>query len=277
MTTTAPSTAIDFSSPEFQYEGGSSTTFCQILNPKGRSDFGFCITKKNIEQSNFEPPDDWEKSSFKFGKAEPEEVYLTKTPRLLILGTSRLFMRDRIIDKKSAQKSPQLFSSEKYNRINHVLYKRAWCFVLDKDNNRCHQEPLALPLSGAAGTSFSCAWLTNKPNRSGFIQEMEELYAQTRNIPYKMMGALFHAHCVYEPIIELKERGTDNVSEVSVVERYKKITIANNLITDTNFSNLIKLSVEDVKKRIQIFESRILRGDQVNTNEADTDIDEMPF
>lgn len=268
-TTTTPSTVIDFSSPEFQYEGASSTPFCQILNPKGRSDFGFCITQKNIEQSNFEPPSDWEKSSFKFGKANEEEVYLTKTPRLLILGASRLFMRDRM-DTRSAQ----LFKSEKYNRINHVLYKRAWCFILDKDNRLCHQEPLALPLSGAAGTSFSCAWLTNKPDRSGFIKEMEELYAQTRGIPYKMMGVLFHAHCVYEPIIELKERGSDKVSEVSVVERYKKITIANNLITDTKFSDLIKLSVLDVKKQIQMFESRILKGED---NEAGTDIDEMPF
>ena len=182
-------------------------------------------------------------------------------------------MRDRE-DKKNIE----LYDFNKYNKVKHLLYKRVWCFVLDNENKLCHQEPMSLPLSGAAGTSFSCSWLTNKPSRAGFIKDMEELYASARNIPYKAMGSLFHAHCVFEPIMELKERGTDsNISEVSVVEEYKKPTIANNLIMDKEFSDLIKLSVEDVKQQIKVFEARVLKGEGTQEESEDVAENEMPF
>lgn len=267
---------IDFSSPEFQKEAGSSTPFCQILNPKGsRSEFGFSITELNVERSGFQPPSDWKKSKYKFGGINGtwEEVYVTQTPRLLILGASNLFIRDREDRKKT-----ELFDFNKYNKVDHLLYKRAWCFILDSENKLCHQEPMSLPLSGAAGTSFSCAWLTNKPSRSGFIKDMEELYASTRNIPCKVMGSLFHAHCVFEPIIELKDRGLgSNISEVSIVEEYKKPTIANNLIMDKDFGDLIKLSVEDVKQQIKAFEARVLKGEATQEASEDVAEDEMPW
>jgi hypothetical protein len=77
---------------------------------------------------------------------------------------------------------------------------------------------------------------------------MEKAYAQSRKQPYKPMGDLFHAHCIYEPTITDAVRGiAPNTANVAVVESYKPATMSSLVTNGSELSEQIKLSRELVK------------------------------
>lgn len=216
------------------------------------------MTLKNATEAGFIPPNTgWTESKIKFGTAEKETVYLSQSPRLLILGISPLFMKDR---KPVQMTLPKLYNKDTYDKVSQVLFRRAWCYILDEQNERCHNEPLAIALKGAAGASIMASYLKINP-RSGFIADMEKLYAAKVGQPNKPKNNLFHAHCVYEPVLGLENRGSASSSSlVTVTKEYVTPSIERSLIVDTEFSALLIHSVEAVRELNTQFQQRTLKS-----------------
>lgn len=250
----------------------ASAPFAQIINPKDEAlPWGFCLTFKNALQSGFIPPNTgWEESKIKFGNAEKEGVYLSQVPRLLILGMSPLFMKSRTPAQVT---TPKLYDKGAYDKTSQVLFRRAWCYILDEHNERCHNEPLAIALKGAAGASIMASYLKINP-RSGFIADMEKLYAAKVGQPNKPKNSLFHAHCVYEPVLKLEYRGSSSSSLVTATKEYVTPSIERNLIVDTEFSALLIHSVEAVRELNTQFQQRTLKS---FVQEQDLSDEDQPF
>ena len=246
-----------FSNSAFD-SASASTPFAQIINPKDEElPWGFCITLKNATEAGFIPPDrGWKESKIKFGNAEKETVYLSQSPRLLILGMSPLFMKDRTPQTSTPSR---IYNKGTYDKVAHVLFRRAWCYILDENNQRCHNEPLAIALKGAAGASIMASYLKINP-RTGFIADMEKLYAAKVGQPNKPKNHLFHAHCVYEPVLGLENRGSASSSLVTVTKEYVTPSIERSLIVDTEFSALLIHSVEAVRELNTQFQQRTLKS-----------------
>jgi len=242
-----------FESSDFAPSTGSAP-FAQILNPKLGGAVGFSVTEKNAIAAGLSLPSTWEKTIHEFGSGDEEAVYVTKNPRLLILGGSALIMRDR-----KTRKPISKFNFNTYNKIEHSLYRRVWCYILNDQNNFCHAEPLAIAIGGASGASFMSTWLKTKP-RSGFIDRMEALYSAAIGKPKAAKGELFHAHCVYEPLMEIQKRGEGQVvSKVTVTTGFKEPSIQNNLIIGEEKQEILKIAFTQVKFLASEFESRVLQ------------------
>ncbi len=246
-----------FSNSAFD-SASASAPFAQIINPKDEAlPWGFCVTLKNATEAGFIPPDKgWKESKIKFGNAEKETVYLSQSPRLLILGVSPLFMKNR---PPAPVTPPKLYDKGTYDKASQVLFRRVWCYILDENNQRCHNEPLAIALKGAAGASLMASYLKVNP-RSGFIADMEKLYALKVGQPSKPKNHLFHAHCVYEPVLKLEYRGSASSSLVAATKEYVTPTIEKNLIVDTEFSALLIHSVDAVRELNTQFQQRTLKS-----------------
>jgi hypothetical protein len=254
-----------FESQEFA-PTSSAAPFAQILNPSDGGAWGFSVTEKNAIAGGLSIPSSWEKVEREFKSGDVETVYVTKNPRLLILGGSALIMRDRTTRKPISK-----FNFNTYNKVEHSLYRRVWCYILNEQGNFCHFDPLAISIGGASGASFMSTWFKAKP-RSGFIDEMEALYAAAVKKPKASKGELFHAHCIYEPILTLEKRGLPpTVSRVTITTGYNKPTI-NNLITEESQRNVIGDSFKLVKLLAADFERRIF------SQEASTETEDVqPF
>jgi hypothetical protein len=256
-----------FESQEFA-PTSSAAPFAQILNPRfSGGAVGFSITEKNAIAGGLNLPPTWEKVNHKFGGGDIEPVYVTKSPRLLILGGSALIMRDR-----KTRKAIGKFSSNVYNKTEHSLYRKVWAYILNDENGFCHLDPIAIAIGGASGASFMATWFKAKP-RSGFIDRMETLYAEAVKKPKASKGELFHAHCVYEPTMNVEIRGTGNTSsEVCVTTGYKDPTIKRNLIVDEVQRSVITDAFKTVKLLAVDFENRAL-----NNYAGDEMAEDQPF
>jgi hypothetical protein len=254
-----------FESPEFA-PTQSASPFAQILNPKLGGAVGFAVTEKNAIAAGLSLPSTWEKTTHEFGSGDEETVYVTKTPRLLVLGGSALIMRDR-----ETRKTISKFNNFTYNKTEHSLYRRMWCYILNESNGFCHAEPLAIAIGGASGASFMSTWLTIKP-RGGFIDKMEALYAAATNKPKANKGELFHAHCVYEPILEVQSRGVQKTSKVTVTTGFKEPSIEKNLLIDDDAREFIAIAHKQVKVLAAEFEARVL-----NQSAGNDMLEDQPF
>lgn len=256
-----------FESQEFAPSQASSP-FAQIFNPRFTGGaVGFSVTEKNAIAAGLSLPSTWEKVNHKFGSGDIEPVYVTKTPRLLILGGTALIMRDRETRKAIAK-----FNNNSYNKAKHSLYRKIWAYILNDENGFCHLDPIAIAIGGASGASFMSTWFKAKP-RSGFIDRMETLYAEAVKKPKANKGELFHAHCVYEPTMEVEIRGTGSTSsEVCVTTGYKEPTIKRNLIVDEVQRSVITDAFNTVKLLATDFENRVF-----NQSTGDEMLEDQPF
>lgn len=241
-----------FDQPEFVAESRGRSPSAQIINPRftksGIAPYGFAVTKDNAEAAGFTPPTGWELVDHSFSSGE-KEVYMTLSPRLVVLARSPLYLRNRETGDFVGESS----QVKDWWQSKH-LYKigsYAHVFILDEHNERCMAEPLLVSLNGASGASFNAAWLqmqTETKPRGGFCFDMENAYAQATNQPYQAKGSLFHAHCIYCPTFDAEERGTPpNTAMVAVVTGYQSATLQNLVLPGSEFSELIKISYESVK------------------------------
>ncbi len=247
-------TSVDFESQEFAPTSVSVQPYAQIINPKitkkGMKPYGFAITKANAELTSFSP-DEWDLIEHEFASKVVEQMYITLAPRLLIIHRLPVY----IFSKKESKIIGQLKDCPQFwdNRDDYKTKSYFWSIILDKANKPCHTTPLLISAGGASGASFGLGWLQNanpqkKILRSGFCADMEKAYADARKQPVKMMGDLFHAHCIYQPIFEADERGTPpNTALVSVVNQYLPASIDNLIPNGSELSDFIKISKESVK------------------------------
>jgi hypothetical protein len=264
-------TSVDFESQEFAPTSVSVQPYAQIINPKitkkGMKPYGFAITKANAKLASFSPPDEWDLIEHEFASKVVEQMYITLAPRLLIIHRLPIY----IFSKKESKIIGRLKDCPQFwdNRDDYKTKSYFWSIMLDKANKPCHTTPLLISAGGASGASFGLAWLQNanpqkKTLRGGFCSDMEKAYADARNQPVKIMGDLFHAHCIYQPFFEADERGTPpNTALVSVVNQYLSASIDNLIPNDSELSDFIKISKESVKD----WTPRI-KDLQVSTNES---------
>jgi len=250
-----------FESQEFAPTTGGAP-FAQIFNPDDNGGaWGFALTEKNAIAGGVAVPGTWEKVDREFRSGDVETIYVTKKPRLLILGGSALIMRDRTTRTPIAK-----FDFKTYNKTQHSLYRRVWCYIINQEGNFCHLDPLAISIGGASGASFMSTWFKAKP-RSGFVDEMESLYAAAVKKPKSSKGELFHAHCIYEPILNLEKRGVPpTASKVTITSGYNKPTLQN-LVTEESQRAVIKDSFQLVKVLAADFENRVFK------QEGSTDVE----
>lgn len=251
--TNAIVTAPDFEDQSFSAPASERPPFAQIINPrftkKGIAPYGFALTKKNADACSFAPSSGWELVDHKFASGENEALWMTLTPKLVIIAKTPLYLKMR----ETGEFLGEMRNIPDYWDNKH-LYKTVsycWCYVLDVANKPCNTIPLLISLSGASGASFNASWLqyqTKSVSRSGFCFDMEKIYAQSRKQDYKPMGELFHAHCIYEPKFETDERGTKpNTALVAVVASYKSASIDSLIVNGSGFSEQIKVARESVK------------------------------
>lgn len=247
----------DFESEEFKNQKAPRPPVAQIINPryeKGKSlPWGFAVTGSSAEDAGFTPPSGWETHNYLFKSAKtPEKVHFCTEPRLLIVYRTPVYLKLRstgeMVGEMGVHKK-EFFA----NKNNYKVCSWAWCYVLDEDNNRANTNPFRIALSGSSGASFNACWVQestigeNARPRSGSCVDIEKLYHAARNQAYRPMGELFHAHCIYRPIFEIAERGSGSeTAEVSVVEKYHPPTLES-LVTDPEFSTMIKITYESVK------------------------------
>jgi hypothetical protein len=245
--------APDFEDQQFSAPASDRPPFAQIINPrftkKGIAPYGFALTKKNAEACSFSPPAEWELVEHEFASGDKEQVFMTLTPRMVIIAKTPLYLKLR----ETGEFLGEMREIPDYWDNKH-LYKTisySWCYVLDENSKLCNAVPLLISLGGASGASFNASWLqyqTKSVSRSGFCFDMEKVYAQSRKQDYKPMGELFHAHCIYEPTFEADERGTKpNTALVAIVASYKPANIGSLVVNGSELSEQIKVARESVK------------------------------
>lgn len=251
MTKTTP----DFENEEFSAPAQERPPYAQIINPKlsikGILPYGFAVTKTNADACSFAPPNGWDLVEHEFASKSVEKVYMTLSPKLVILARTPVY----VLTRKDKTYLGELKNITDYweNKNSYITKNYAWCFVLDDKNKPCHTIPLLISSTGSSGASFNLAWLQyanpkKQQPRGGFCRDMEVVYAKARKQEVKDMGELFHAHCIYQPIFEADERGTPpNTALVAAVVKYEPATIDSLIPNGSELSDLIKLSRESVK------------------------------
>lgn len=278
--------ALDFETQEFSAPTQERPPYVQIINPKfskkGILPYGFALTKTNAEACSFSPPDGWDLVEHEFASKSVEQVYMTLSPKLVILARTPVY----VLARKDKAFLGELKNIPDYweNKNNYITKNYAWCFVLDDKNKPCHTIPLLISSTGSSGASFNLAWLQyanqkKQQPRAGFCRDMEIVYAKARKQETKDMGELFHAHCIYQPIFEADERGiAPNTALVAAVSKYQPANIDRLIPNGSELSNLIKVSRESVKdwRPRAATKQETVATESTESNDP-TDYDEFPY
>lgn len=275
----------DFETEEFSAPVQERPPYAQIINPKfskkGILPYGFALTKANAEACSFSPPEGWDLVEHEFASKSIEQVYMTLSPRLVILARTPVY----VLARKDKAFLGELKNFPDYweNKNNYVTKNYAWCFVLDEKNQPCHTIPLLISSTGASGASFNLAWLQyansqKQQPRGGFCRDMEVVYAKARKQEIKDMGELFHAHCIYQPQFEADERGVaPNTALIAAVVKYQPANIDLLIPNGSELSNLIKVSKESVKDwRPRVATKQEATVTTQPNNEVGSEYDEFP-
>lgn len=276
----------DFETEEFSAPVQERPPYAQIINPKfskkGILPYGFALTKTNAEACSFSPCDGWDLVEHEFASKSVEQVYMTLSPRLVILARTPVYL----LARKDKAFLGELKDIPDYweNKNNYVTRNYAWCFILNEKNQPCHTVPLSISSTGASGASFNLAWLQyansqKQQARGGFCRDMEVVYAKARKQETKDMGELFHAHCIYQPIFEADERGiAPNTALVAAVSKYQPANIDLLIPNGSELSNRIKISRELVKdwRPRAATKQETVAAESSESNDP-TDYDEFPY
>lgn len=274
----------DFETQEFSAPIQERPPYAQIINPrfskKGMLPYGFALTKTNADACSFSPPEGWDLVEHEFASKKIEQVYMTLSPRLVILARTPVY----VLAREGKTFLGELKDIPDYwdKKRDYVTKNYAWCLLLNEENKPCHTVPLLISSTGASGASFNLAYLQyanpkKQQSRGGFCRDMEVVYAKARKQEVKDMGELFHAHCIYQPQLEADERGVaPDTALIAAVVKYQPAAIDLLIPNGSDLSNRIKISRESVKD----WRPRAATKQDVATepnNEVNSDYDEFPY
>jgi hypothetical protein len=122
--------------------------YAQILNPIKHTSVGIGIKKDQAELAGFKPNKSWELKSLLIGEEE-QEVYVSSSPRLILLSRSEILMiRDSEIIKYDPVKKDEGFKALSY----FVM------LFLDDSNNALSDMPFRVKTSSMAGKSLRTSY-----------------------------------------------------------------------------------------------------------------------
>lgn len=252
-----PSVKFDFEDEKFNAPPSQIIPWCQMINPRHSQDgiqpHGLAIKLDNAQAVGFEPDDNWNQLEHEFSSGF-ETVFMTPTPRIVIVRRGPLSVKDRETGIKlgTLKDNYDAFLADK---LKFKTFTRYLIFLVSENKKFLHESPLQLTLSGAAGASFSKAYCDYQQGRvtSGFIAELEKAYAGYRQQPVTPKGPLFHAHGIFCPIIDCEERGIEpNTVLVASTVDYRHPTTANLtqflIASDSPESTIIAKTFEEHKE-----------------------------
>lgn len=252
------SAKFDFEDEKFNAPPSQVIPWCQMISPRygeeGLQSYGLAIKLDNAQAVGFKPDDNWQEIQHTFSSGEVDTVFLTTTPRLVIVRRGPLSVQDR-------ETKIRLGTYKDYkddflaDKLKFKIYTRHLIFLVSEDKKFLHQSPLQLTLSGSAGASFGKNYAEYQQGRitGGFAGELEKAYAGFQKKPVTPKGPLFHAHGIYCPIIEAEERGIEpNTALVASTVDYKHPTVSNftdyMIASDSPESEIIHKAFEEYKE-----------------------------
>lgn len=265
------SAKFDFEDEKFNAPPSQVIPWCQMINPRygtdGMQAYGLAVKLDNAQAVGFEPDSNWQQIEHEFTSGV-ETVYLTTTPKIVIVRRGPLSVKDRETGNKlgTLRDNYDAFLADK---LKFKTFTRYLVFLVGENKKFLHETPLQLTLHGAAGASFSktyCEYQQGRPS-GGFVVELERSYASYRKQPFTPKGALFHAHGIFCPIIDCEERGIQpNTVLVSSTVDYKHPTVANLtqylIASDSPESQMINKAFEEYKE----FGKEQVRAEKENNN-----------
>ncbi|BAZ14499.1 hypothetical protein NIES4071_63430 [Calothrix sp. NIES-4071] len=251
------SAKFDFEDEKFNAPPSQVIPWCQMLNPRygtdGMQAYGLAVKLDNAQAVGFEPDSNWQQIKHEFTSGV-ETVYLTTTPKIVIVRRGPLSVKDRETGNKlgTLRDNYDAFLADK---LKFKTFTRYLVFLVGENKKFLHETPLQLTLHGAAGASFSktyCEYQQGRPS-GGFVVELERSYASYRKQPFTPKGVLFHAHGIFCPIIDCEERGIQpNTVLVSSTVDYKHPTVSNLtqflIASDSPESQIIHKTFEEYKE-----------------------------
>jgi hypothetical protein len=226
------SAKFDFEDEKFNAPPSQVIPWGLMINPRygtdGLQSYGLAISRDNAQSVGFEADDNWQQVEHEFSSGEVETIFITTTPKLVIVRRGPLSVQDR--ETKIRLGTYKDYKEEFLaDKLKFKIYTRHLIFLVGEDKKFLHQSPLQLTLSGSPGASFGKNYAEYQQGRitGGFAGELEKAYAGFQKKPITPKGPLFHAHGIFCPIIEPEERGIEpNIALVASTVDYKHPTIS---------------------------------------------------
>ena len=248
-------TSFDFEDDRFNAPPSQVIPWCQLINPRyddgEMQPYGLAIKADNAKAVGFTPDSNWREVDYAFSTGEIQQLFITNTPRLVIVRRGPLSLKNRETGEKIGTLKDH-YDAFLTDKIKFKTYTRHLIYLVDKNKNFLHKSALQLTVNGAAGASFSKAYYDyNKQSRelTGFLGELEKAYAQYRQQPVSAKSGLFYAHGIFCPRIASEERGSgENTALVATTTDYEQPTV------DTLSKYLIAADAEESAVITQAFE-----------------------
>ena len=248
-------TSFDFEDDKFNAPPSQVIPWCQLINPRYDNSemqpYGLAIKVDNAKAVGFTPDSNWREVDYAFSTGEIQQLFITNTPRLVIIRRGPLSLKNRETGEKIGTLKDH-YDAFLTDKIKFKTYTRHLIYLVDKNKKLLHKSALQLTVNGAAGASFSKAYYDyNKQSRelTGFLGELEKAYAQYRQQPVSAKSGLFYAHGIFCPIIASEERGSgENTALVATTTDYEQPTV------DTLSKYLIAADAEESQIITQAFE-----------------------
>ena len=252
------SAKFDFEDEKFNAPPSQVIPWGLMINPRygtdGLQSYGLAISRDNAQSVGFQLDDNWQQVEHEFSSGEVETIFITTTPRLVIVRRGPLSVQDR--ETKIRLGTYKDYKEEFLaDKLKFKIYTRHLIFLVGEDKKFLHQSPLQLTLSGSPGASFGKNYAEYQQGRitGGFAGELEKAYAGFQKKPLTPKGPLFHAHGIFCPIIEPEERGIEpNIALVASTVDYKHPTISTltdyMIASDSPESEVICKAFEEYKE-----------------------------
>jgi len=194
------------------FAGGlNSIPYAQFINPSGPDSevWGIGIKKGSADLAGFKPDENWQLISHQFGEsAYSEELYISSTPRVIVLNQGKLLMQSKN-GGKYFEFDPDLREKGGFEKV--FSYVVIW--FVGENNEPLSDKPFRLRCSGKPGGSFRQNFYSGNPKC--FAKMFLNLY-QDLSEDKTPKNWLFFAHTIYQPKIEIEEITLQNKSKVYV-------------------------------------------------------------
>lgn len=232
-TTITQTRNFDFDDDKFKAPPFEVLPWCQMINPQwgqeGLKLYGLSLSLEKANMVGFTPDDTWQQVEYTFGSGEIETLYISTTPKLLVVRRGPVCIKDRTtgINLGRLVDHYDTFMTEK---LKFKTFNRYLIFLVGQNQKLLHHYPLRLTLSGVSGASFGEAFRTSRAGQvaDDFTVELEKAYATYRKQPVTAKSLLFHAHGIFCPVIDAVEKGVaPNTAMVATTVDYGHPTVDN--------------------------------------------------